>query len=102
MVLLSYILYRALKAVNGVVTSPVTGPYKGIKYIFEEIHSEVEKEQLDEGRVLQQLTDLQLRLESEEIDQAEYDRQEKDLLARLSAIREYKRQMEEEGYLVDV
>ena len=97
----AYIVYQVLKTVNGVVTFPVWGPYKGIKYIFEEIHREVQREQLDEERIMSQLTELQLRLELEEIDQEEYDRQEKDLMEHLAAVREYKRELEEEGYLVD-
>ena len=97
----SYILYQALKTTSGVLTFPVRGPYKGIKYIFEEIHREMQREQLDEDRILSQLTELQLRLELEEIDQEEYDRQEKELMEHLAAVREYKRELEEEGYLVD-
>ena len=97
----AYIVYQVLKTVNGVVTFPVWGPYKGIKYIFEEIHGEVQKEQLDEDRIMSRLTELQLRFELEEIDQDEYDRQEKELMEHLAAIRQYKRELEEAGYLVD-
>jgi hypothetical protein len=97
----SYILYQVLKTVNGVVTFPVWGPYKGIKHIFEEIHGEVQREQLDEERIMSQLTELQLRLELGEIDQGEYDLQEKELMEHLAAVREYKRELEEAGYLVD-
>jgi hypothetical protein len=97
----AYIVYQVLKTVNGVVTFPVWGPYKGIKHIFEEIHGEVQKEQLDEDRIMSRLTELQLRFELEEIDQDEYDRQEKELMEHLAAIRQYKRELEEAGYLVD-
>jgi hypothetical protein len=97
----SYILYQVLKTVNGVVTFPVWGPYKGIKHIFEEIHGEVQREQFDEERIMSQLTELQLRLELGEIDQGEYDLQEKELMEHLAAVRAYKRELEEEGYLVD-
>jgi len=97
----SYVVYQVLKTVNGVVTFPVRGPYEGIKHIFEEIHGEVQKAQLDEERIMSQLTELQLRLELAEIDQEEYDRGEKELMEHLAAVREYKRELEEEGYLVD-
>jgi hypothetical protein len=97
----SYILYQVLKTVNGVVTFPVWGPYKGIKHIFEEIHGEVQREQLDEERIMSRLTELQLRLELGEIEQEEYDLQEKELMEHLAAVREYKRELEEAGYLVD-
>jgi hypothetical protein len=101
MIFASYILYQALKAANGVLTLPVRGPYKGIKNTFEQIHREVQREQLDEERIMSQLMELQLQLELEEIDRAEYDRQEKELMGHLAAVREYKRRLEEEGYSVD-
>ena len=101
MIFASYILYQVLKTANGVLTSPVKGPYKGIKYLFEEIHREVQREQLDEERIMSKLMELQLRLELGEIDQAEYDREEKELMEHLAAVRKYKRELEEEGYLVD-
>jgi transcriptional/translational regulatory protein YebC/TACO1 len=101
MIFASYILYQVLKTANGVLTSPVKGPYKGIKYLFEEIHREVQREQFDEDRIMSKLMELQLRLELEEIDQEEYDRQEKELMEHLAAVRKYKRELEEEGYLVD-
>jgi hypothetical protein len=97
----SYILYKVLKTANGVLTSPVRGPYKGVKYLFEEIHREVQREQLDEDRIMSKLMELQLRLELGEIDREEYDRQEKELMEHLVAAREYKRTLEEEGRLVD-
>jgi hypothetical protein len=50
---------------------------------------------------MSRLTELQLRFELEEIDQDEYDRQEKELMEHLAAIRQYKRELEEAGYLVD-
>lgn len=97
----SYILYRVLKTVNGAVTAPVRAPYKGVRQVFEQIHGEVQREQLDEERIISHLTELQLRLDLGEIDQEEYDRQERGLMEHLAAVREYKRELEEEGYLVD-
>jgi hypothetical protein len=90
-----------LRGLLGVLTLPVWGPYKGIKNTFEQIHREVQREQLDEERIMSKLMDLQLQLELGEIDQAEYDRQEKELMGHLAAVREYKRRLEEEGYSLD-
>ena len=90
-----------LRSLLGVLTLPVWGPYKGIKNTFEQIHREVQREQLDEDRIMSKLMELQVQLELEEIDQAGYDRQEKDLMEHLAAVREYKRKLEEQGYLVD-
>ena len=90
-----------LRGLLGVLTLPVWGPYKGIKNTFEQIHREVQREQLDEDRIMSKLMELQVRLELEEIDQEEYDRREKELMEHLAAVREYKRKLEEQGYLVD-
>ena len=90
-----------LRSLLGVLTLPVWGPYKGIKNTFEQIHREVQREQLDEDRIMSKLMELQVRLELEEIDQEEYDRREKELMEHLAAVREYKRKLEEQGYLVD-
>jgi len=90
-----------LRGLLGVLTLPVWGPYKGIKNTFEQIHREVQREQLDEDRIMSKLMEVQVRLELEEIDQEEYDRREKELMEHLAAVREYKRKLEEQGYLVD-
>ena len=90
-----------LRSLLGVLTLPVWGPYKGMKSLFEEIHREVQREQLDEDRIMSKLMEVQVRLELEEIDQEEYDRREKELMEHLAAVREYKRKLEEQGYLVD-
>ena len=90
-----------LGSLIGVLTLPVLGPCKGIKHIFEEIYGEARKEQLDEERIISKLTELQLQLELHEIDEEEYEAQEQGLMDHLSAVREYKRQLEEAGYLVD-
>ncbi len=90
-----------LRSLLGILTLPVWAPYKGIRHVFEEIHHEVQREQLDEGRIMSRLTELRLHLEMGEIEQEEYDRQEQELMDHLAAVREYKREMEEEGYIVD-
>jgi hypothetical protein len=90
-----------LGSLLGILTLPVWGPYKGIRHVVEEIHSEVQKEQLDEQRIVSKLTELQLQLELQEINQEEYERREQVLMEHLAAAREYKRRLEEAGYLVD-
>ncbi len=85
----------------GVLILPVWGPYMGIKHVVEEIHGEVQREQLDEQRIISKLTELQLQLELQEVDLEEYERREKDLMEHLAAAREYKRRLEEAGYRVD-
>ncbi|MBI2855332.1 MAG: gas vesicle protein GvpG [Chloroflexi bacterium] len=51
---------------------------------------ETENEYLDKGRVQGELLELQQRYDAGEVEEAEYDRQEKALLERLTAIGEFK------------
>ena len=72
------------------LTLPVLGPPKLIQWMAEKMSEEAERELLDEDRVRAELFDLQLRYDLGEIDEVEYDRQERALIERLSAIRELK------------
>jgi len=90
-----------LRSLLGVLTLPVWAPYKGVKQVIEEIQSEVQREQLDEQRIISKLTELQLQLELQEIDQEEYERHEGALMEHLAAAREYKRRLEEAGHRAD-
>lgn len=99
--MVSYLLYKTLKLVNSAVTSPVVGPYKGVKGVFESIRNEADAERLDEDRIMQRLTDLQLQLDMGEIEQEEYDRGEKEIMDHLAAVRKYKRELEGKGSAVD-
>lgn len=62
-------------------------PVKGFLGIFKKIHEMVERELSDETYIREKLTALQLHFELDEISEEEYNRQEKELLARLDAIR---------------
>ncbi|MFH0774971.1 MAG: gas vesicle protein GvpG [bacterium] len=62
-------------------------PLKGVVWLGKQINEVIEKEVSDEGRIKEKLMELQLRFELDEIDEEEYNRQEKELLARLDAIR---------------
>jgi len=65
-------------------------PLKGLVWLGKKIDDVVEKELYDEGGIKEKLMELQLRLELEEISEEEYNKQEKELLARLDAIRKAK------------
>lgn len=65
-------------------------PLKGVIWVAEKIKEVAEQELYDEGRIKEKLMELQLKLELEEINEEEYKKQEKELLARLDAIREAK------------
>ncbi len=63
-------------------------PLKGVVWIGKKINEVAEKEQLsNEGEIKEKLMELQLKFELDEIDVEEYDRQEKEILERLDAIR---------------
>jgi hypothetical protein len=63
-------------------------PLKPVLWIGEKINEIVEKEFSDEGRIKEDLMELQLRFELDEINEEEYKEKEKHLLTRLDAIRE--------------
>lgn len=65
-------------------------PLKGMTWLAEKIKEMAEQELYDEGRIKEKLMELQLKSELDEISEEEYKKQEKELLARLDAIREAK------------
>lgn len=72
-------------------------PLKGVIWLGEKINEIVEKGLSDEGRIKEELMQLQLRFEMDEINEEEYNRQEKGLLARLDAIRKAKEEAIKDG-----
>jgi len=65
-------------------------PLNGIIWLGKKINEVAEKEFSDEGLIKEKLMQLQLRFEIDEISEQEYNRQEKELLERLEAIRKAK------------
>lgn len=65
-------------------------PVYSVIWMAKKINEVVEKEISDEGRIKEKLMELQLRFEMDEISEEEYNRQEKELLDRLDAIRKAK------------
>jgi len=65
-------------------------PLKGVIWIGEKLNEIVEKEVSGEGRIKEKLMELQLDFELDQISEEEYNRQEKELLSRLDAIRKEK------------
>ena len=66
-------------------------PLKGVVWIAEKIQEAAEKELLDEEQVKRDLTELYMRLETGQITEEEFTRQEEELVERLEAIEEYKK-----------
>ncbi len=65
-------------------------PLKFIVWLGKKVDDIVEQELSDEGRLKEKLMQLQLRFEMDEMSEKEYDKQEKELLTRLDAIRKTK------------
>ncbi len=65
-------------------------PVKGFIGIFKKIHEMAEREISDEAYIRERLMELQLKFELDEISEEEYTKQEKELMARLEAIRKAK------------
>lgn len=58
-------------------------PVKAVVWLGKKINEIAEKEISDEGTIKEKLIELQMRLELDEISEEEYNRREKELLARL-------------------
>ena len=70
-------------------------PVNGFKFIMKQIQQLADKELNDESLIKEQLLELQMRLELEEISDADYVEAERELFARLRAIKQ--RQLEALG-----
>ena len=68
----------------------VLSPVKLVVWMSKKIDDIVQKELSDEGLIKEKLMQLQLRFEIDEISEENYNRQEKELLERLEAIRKAK------------
>jgi hypothetical protein len=90
-VLVALVLKRGkescLRKIMFILDDIVLAPIKGIVWLGKKINEIVEKEISDEGRIKEKLMELQLRFELDEISEEEYIEAEKELLARLDAIR---------------
>ena len=65
-------------------------PLHGIIWLGKKINEVAEREFSDEGLIKEKLMQLQLRFEMDEISEDEYNKQEKEILERLEAIRKAK------------
>ena len=65
-------------------------PLNGVVWLGKKINEVTEREFSDEGLIKEKLMQLQLRFEVDEISEEDYNRQEKELLGRLEAIRKAK------------
>jgi hypothetical protein len=73
-----------------ILAAPVMLPAKGLLFIFDKIREQADNELLDEGKIRQQLLELQMLLDVGEITEEEFYQGEEELLDRLDAIIAYK------------
>jgi len=69
---------------------PILMPFKGIAWLADKLKEAAEAELYDEGKVKEELLNLQMRLEAGEISEEEYYKKETELLERLEVIRKHK------------
>ena len=69
---------------------PVTGPMYLTEFSLEKVQGVIREELTDDGRVKEELLDLQLRLEMGDIDDAEYQREEARLMGQLREVRRWR------------
>lgn len=62
-------------------------PLKGVLWLGKRINDIVEGEMSDEEFIKERLMELRLKFELDELSEEEYNRQERELMARLDAIR---------------
>jgi hypothetical protein len=65
------------------LTYPISGPIGGVLWIAETIQSEAERQFYDEGAIVQQLEELNVRRHAGELQDEDYERMESELLERL-------------------
>ena len=78
------------------LTAPVLGAPRMVCWLASKLIEEAERQLLDEGRVRAELMELQTRYDLGEVNEEEYDQQEKELLDRLDAARAVREGQREE------
>ena len=68
-------------------------PIDGMKFVFRTLARIAEEQYTDDAPVKERLLELQVRLENQEITEAEYVREEAEILRELRAIQNRKREM---------
>lgn len=74
------------------LTFPVSGPVAGIKWSLEMVERTAREELTDDTAIKEELLELQLALESGDIDDAKYLEREADIMKRLRDVRYWREQ----------
>jgi len=71
-----------------IIDDILLAPLKGVVYLAKKIHELAEEELEDTGEKLKrELLDLQMLFETDQINEEEYQKKEKDILERISALK---------------
>ncbi|MEA2709539.1 MAG: hypothetical protein QOF78_2140 [Phycisphaerales bacterium] len=76
------------------LTFPVSLPISGGTWVLQTVLNEAERRYYDEAAILEEMAQLERRLETGELDEAGFDDQEEALLQRLLEAREYRQRKE--------
>jgi hypothetical protein len=77
------------------VDDVLASPFRGLFWIFRELHNAVQEEAVNEAEdITQQLSELYMMLETGKISEAEFDESEAILLDRLDALEDDKMEQE--------
>lgn len=79
-----------------ILSAPVMLPAKGLLFVFDKIKEQGEAELWDEGKVHQQLLQLQMLLDIGDISEEDFYAAEEELLDRLDAIIAHKQGLDDE------
>jgi hypothetical protein len=75
---------------TNILLAPFLGPVWGTRWTLEKVDRVVREELTDDTPIKEDLMELQLKLEMEEIDDAEYVRREAEIMQRLREVREWR------------
>jgi gas vesicle protein GvpG len=75
----------------------ISAPFRGLRWIFEELADRVEQELYNEDAVKAELTESYLKLEAGTITEEEFGLREAELVQRLEVIAEYNKQRSGSG-----
>jgi hypothetical protein len=79
-----------------ILSAPIMLPTKGLLFVFDKIREQAETELWDEGKVHQQLLQLQMMLDVGDISETDFYAAEEELLDRLDAIIAHKQGLDDE------
>jgi hypothetical protein len=78
---------------SSILLAPFTGPVDGALWTMEKIQRVVEEQLTDDTPIKEELMQLQLQLESGEIDDDEYVEREADVMRRLREVRAWREKL---------